>query len=121
MPRTRRKQSGTDVYHIVSRGNNQENIFPESKDKNYFFGIMKTQAEKFEVKIYAYCIMSNHVHILAKVEFKALSLFIQETNSNYAVYYNCKYQKSGHCISGKILQQLCGNGGISVKLCALYS
>ena len=42
---------------------------------------MKTQAEKFEVKIYAYCIMSNHVHILAKVEFKALSLFIQETNS----------------------------------------
>ena len=75
--------------------------FLVDKDKNYFFGIMKTQAEKFEVKIYAYCIMSNHVHILAKVEFKALSLFIQETNSNYAVYYNCKYQKSGHVFQGR--------------------
>ena len=119
MPRTRRKQSGTDVYHIVSRGNNQENIFPESKDKNYFFGIMKTQAEKFEVKIYAYCIMSNHVHILAKVEFKALSLFIQETSSNYAVYYNCKYQKSGHVFQGRFFSSCVETEGYLIS-CVRY-
>ena len=119
MPRSRRKQSGTDVYHIVSRGNNQENIFPESKDKNYFFGIMKTQAEKFEVKIYAYCIMSNHVHILAKVEFKALSLFIQETNSNYAVYYNCKYQKSGHVFQGRFFSSCVETEGYLIS-CVRY-
>ena len=39
MPRTRRKQSGTDVYHIVSRGNNQENIFPSQKIKITSLGL----------------------------------------------------------------------------------
>ena len=81
MPRSKRKQSGTDVYHVVSRGNNQNHILQNNDDKKYFRSIMRSRAEKFGVKVYAYCIMSNHVHILAKVEFKALSLFIQETNS----------------------------------------
>lgn len=101
MPRTRRKQSGTDVYHVVSRGNNQEKIFPENKDKDYFFGLLKEQTEKFQGQMYAYCIMDNHVHILIKIQLKALSLLMQETNSNYAVYYNGKYRKSGHVFQGR--------------------
>lgn len=101
MPRTRRKPSGTDVYHVVSRGNNQQDIFLLEKDKNRLYGIIKEQAEKFGVKIYAYCIMSNHVHILLKAEFKALSSFMRETNSMYAVYYNYKYKQSGHVFQGR--------------------
>ena len=101
MPRTRRKPSGTDVYHVVSRGNNQQDIFLLEKDKNRLYGIIKEQAEKFGVKIYAYCIMSNHVHILLKAEFKALSSFMRETNSMYAAYYNYKYKQSGHVFQGR--------------------
>ena len=105
MPRTRRKPSGTDVYHVVSRGNNQQDIFLLEKDKNRLYGIIKEQAEKFGVKIYAYCIMSNHVHILLKAEFKALSSFMRETNSMYAVYYNYKYKQSGHVFQGRFFSR----------------
>ena len=66
MARARRKKSGTDVYHIVSRGNNQKNILEEDNDKKYFYGLMKEKAGQFQVEIYAYCIMSNHFHLMVK-------------------------------------------------------
>ena len=100
MPRSKRKQSGTDVYHVVSRGNNQNHILQKNNDKKYFRSIMQRRAEKFGVKVYAYCIMSNHVHILLKSDFKNLSLFMQEVNSIYAIYHNYKYGKSGHVFQG---------------------
>ena len=62
---------------------------------------MQSRAEKFGVKIYAYCIMSNHVHILLKSDFKILSIFMRELNSIYATYYNCKYAQSGHVFQGR--------------------
>ena len=101
MPRSKRKQSGTDVYHVVSRGNNQNHILQKNNDKKYFRSIMQRRAEKFGVKVYAYCIMSNHVHILLKSDFKILSLFMQEVNSIYAIYHNYKYGKSGHVFQGR--------------------
>lgn len=48
-----------------------------------------------------YCIMSNHVHILLKLDFKILSIFMRELNSIYATYYNCKYAQSGHVFQGR--------------------
>ena len=101
MPRSKRKQSGTDVYHVVSRGNNQNHILQKNDDKKYFRSIMQRRAEKFGVKVYAYCIMSNHVHILLKSDFKILSLFMQEVNSIFAIYHNYKYGKSGHVFQGR--------------------
>ena len=101
MARARRKKSGTDVYHIVSRGNNQKHILEEDNDKKYFYGLMKEKAGQFQVEIYAYCIMSNHFHLMVKSDFKMLSAFMRELNSNYAVYYNCKYGESGHVFQGR--------------------
>lgn len=101
MSRGRRRISGTNVYHIVSRGNNQENIFLDEKDKIHFLGLMKNDSDKLGVKIYAYCIMTNHTHILLKSALKTTSLFMQEVNSKYACYYNCKYDKSGHAFQGR--------------------
>ena len=46
MPRSKRKQSGTDVYHVVSRGNNQNHILQKNNDKKYFRSIMQRRAEK---------------------------------------------------------------------------
>ena len=48
-----------------------------------------------------YCIMSNHVHILLKSDFKIPSIFMRELNSIYATYYNCKYAQSGHVFQGR--------------------
>ena len=101
MPRSRRKRSGTDTYHVVSRGNNKIAILPGEKEKGRYYGLMKEKAKKYEVEIYAYCIMSNHVHILLKTEFINLPQFMKELNLEYAVYYNCKFGGTGHVFEAR--------------------
>ena len=101
MPRSKRRKSGTDVYHVVSRGNDQMDILPQDGDKKYFRGLMKKEADRLGVEIYAYCVMSNHHHMLVKTDFKNLSQFMKEVNFRYAVYYNGKYDHSGHVFQGR--------------------
>lgn len=106
MVRSRRMESGTGVYHVVSRGNDQTDILLNDEDKKYFFSLMKKEIEKLSVKIYAYCIMANHYHLLLKADLKVLSLFMQELNSKYAVYYNCKYKHTGHAFQGRFFSSI---------------
>lgn len=53
MPRKRREKSGTDVYHVVSRGNNKQDILEQDSDKKYFMGLMKEKAAKYKVELYS--------------------------------------------------------------------
>lgn len=97
----RRKRSCTDVYHVVARGNNRQDIFLNNSDKKYIMALIKEKSEKYEVQIYAYCIMSNHLHILLKADFSDLSLCMKQINHTYAIYYNVKYGKCGHVFQGR--------------------
>lgn len=101
MPRTKRRESGTEVYHIIIRGNNKEKIFERDTDKIAFTQVLKKKMESYPITIYAYCIMINHVHILIKSDIKILSRFMQSLNSTYAEGYNAKYDRSGHVFQGR--------------------
>lgn len=101
MARNKRIRSSTDVYHVVSRGNNKSDILLNDSDKKYFRVLMKKEADKLGVNIYAYCIMTNHDHIMLKSDLKVISLFMKELNFKYAIYYNCKYGQSGHVFQGR--------------------
>lgn len=101
MPRKARRKSGTDVYHIVARGNNKEKILERDVDKITLIRILKKSAEFYSVTIYAYCIMINHVHIMIKAEEHILPKFMQHINSTYAEGYNMKYDRCGHVFQGR--------------------
>lgn len=101
MPYKRRIQSGTDVYHIMARGIARENIFYQNREKNYFQNIIRTYLDHYAVKIYAYCIMSNHVHMILHVEFSKLSFFMARVLADYAFYYNNKHERSGHVFQNR--------------------
>ncbi len=66
MPRKNRRESGTEVYHIIVRGNNKEKIFEKNSDKIAFMNILKKGQTYYTTEMYAYCIMINHVHIMLK-------------------------------------------------------
>ena len=77
MPLKRRQKSGTDLYHVIAKGINKERTFNQSREKTYLKKIIKKIQKKYEnVEIYAYCIMSNHIHLILKAEFPELSLFM---------------------------------------------
>jgi len=55
-------------HHITQRGNNKEKTFFSDEDKRYYLDTLQRYKDKYKLKILAYCIMSNHVHVLAVLE-----------------------------------------------------
>ncbi len=73
MPRSARIKSNSGIYHIVLRGINKQRIFEDDEDSLYFLEKLKTYKNISGYEIFAYCLMSNHVHLLMKEGKESLS------------------------------------------------
>ncbi|WP_461812019.1 transposase [Faecalimonas sp.] len=101
MPRQRRRKSSTGFYHVIAKGINRERIFNQTREKNYLKKILKNHLQEEKVEIYAYCIMSNHVHLIIKSELAALAVFMAKCLAQYAEYYNYKHNRNGHVFQNR--------------------
>lgn len=89
MPRKARKDIESRYWHIMVQGIGKEYVFPDDDRKSYYLTSLQKGQEKVDIKILAFCVMSNHAHILLFAENnKRLSEFMNRVNSNYAMYYN---------------------------------
>jgi len=98
MPRTAREKSESGIYHIMLRGINRQDLFEDDEDRQKFIEKLVLYKEKSSYKIYAYCLMSNHVHMLLHETKDPLSLVIKRISSSYVYYYNKKYGRCGHLL-----------------------
>ena len=96
MPRNPRIQSSTGYYHAMARGNSRENVFQNDNLKKLYIKIVNEMASEEEVEIAAYCIMSNHVHLLLKADMESLIRFFRRVNVKYASNYNLINDRGGH-------------------------
>ena len=64
MPRIGRIVLANYPHHIVQRGHDRNEVFIEDRDYSYYLESLKEFKEMFGVKVYAYCLMTNHVHLL---------------------------------------------------------
>lgn len=96
MPRKPRQKSETGIYHIMLRGINQQVIFEDEEDYMKFIERLKEYKAVSGYKIFAYCLMSNHIHILIKVEKEDLDLIMKRIAGSYVYWYNWKYYRKGH-------------------------
>lgn len=95
MPRKARIVSQTNVYHIMLRGINQQIIFEEEEDFQYFVMILSKYKEICEYKIYTYCLMNNHIHILLEEGTEPLAKIFKRICDKYVYWYNHKYDRIG--------------------------
>jgi len=96
MPRKPRVHSATSIYHVIIRGNNKQPIFEDSEDYLYFKHRLLFYKDKCDCKIYAYCLMSNHVHLLIKSGPDGISSFMKRLSNSYVYWFNNKYRRIGH-------------------------
>ena len=96
MPRQPREKSESGIYHIMLRGINQQVIFEDYEDYSKFIETIETYKAVSEYKVFAYCLMSNHIHILLKVEKEGLDLIMKRIAGSYVYWYNWKYYRKGH-------------------------
>lgn len=96
MPRMPRKKSDSGIYHIMLRGINQQSIFEDDEDYSKFVELLQKYKSVCRYKVFAYCLMSNHVHLLLKIEDVDLDSTMKRLAGSYAYWYNWKYYRKGH-------------------------
>ncbi len=96
MARTARVKSETGIYHIMIRGINKELLLEDEEDNQKFLAVLKECKNISHFKIYAYCLMGNHIHLLLKTETEGLEQIFKRIGARYVYYYNWKYKRSGH-------------------------
>lgn len=96
MPRKAREQSSTGIYHVMLRGINGQQIFEDDEDNETFLTLLGDCKQISRFKLYGYCLMGNHVHLLIKTTGEGLSQIFKRIGVRYVYWYNRKYQRSGH-------------------------
>ena len=96
MPRASRKKSESGIYHIMLRGINQQVIFEDDEDYEKFIETIRNYKAVSGYKVFAYCLMSNHIHLLLKVEKEDIDLIVKRIAGSYVYWYNWKYYRKGH-------------------------
>jgi putative transposase len=96
LPRKARPKSESGIYHIIMRGINRQTIFCEDEDYHRFLQTLKHYKEICGYQIYAYCLMSNHIHLLLKIEDEPLAQVMRRVCGKFVYWYNKKYERVGY-------------------------
>jgi len=96
MPRQARKKSESGIYHVMLRGINQQQIFEAAEDYCKFLEILSDCKAICEYRVYAYCLMGNHIHLLIREGTESLEQMFKRIAGRFVYWYNVKYQRVGH-------------------------
>jgi putative transposase len=98
MPRIARIAPRDHIFHILTRGNNRQDVFREEIDYKKYLEILERYKEKYQFKIYHYVLMKNHVHLVLESQEGGGSLaeIMKGINLSYAQYYKRRYDHIGH-------------------------
>ena len=96
MPRTGRNKSKTKIYHLILRGINKQTIFEDDEDRIKFIQTLKECKNRSSMEIFAYCLMSNHIHLLIKEGKEDIGITMRRLGAMYVYWYNWKYDRCGH-------------------------
>jgi putative transposase len=107
MARQPRVEIEGGLYHVITRGNNPQTIFHSADDYGKFLSLLRMQKSKLPFFLYAYCMMSNHVHLLIERQTDAIGRIMHRVLTGYSQYYNRRYQRVGHLLQGRHKSILC--------------
>ena len=71
------------IYHVMLRGNNRKNIFFSDSDRYYLYSLLEEGVIRFNYKIHAFCLMTNHIHLIVEVGEITLSKIVQNIAFRY--------------------------------------
>lgn len=102
MPRQPRFILPGQPQHVIVRGNNRITIFRRIRDYHFFLNVVREAALKFDCKIHAYVLMTNHVHFLITPDNKfGISKTMQSIGRRYVQYFNKSYSRTGTLWEGR--------------------
>ena len=95
------------LYHVIVRGNQRRKTFRTDDDYKAYLDRLDKYRAQCRVRIYAYCLMPNHVHLLVETGATPLAKFMQGVQQSYTQYFNRRYCKVGHLFQGRYKAIIC--------------
>ena len=97
MPRIARYVAPGLAHHITQRGTARQLVFRTRADRRAYLNLLREQASFLDVPILAYCLMPNHIHLIAvPPEEDSLALLLRRVHGRYAQYFNARRARCGH-------------------------
>ena len=96
MPRIARAVAVDFPHHIIQRGNNRQKVFFAIETRKKYLELVKEYADIWGASVLAYCLMTNHIHLLIKPHQEdSLAKMMQGVSQGYAKYINRRYKRTG--------------------------
>ena len=89
------------IYHVILKGVNGQELFFEDRDRYKFLELLKQTKAKYFYEIYAYVLMSNHIHLILLDKEDRISQIMHRICMIYAIYFNNKYERTGHLFQNR--------------------
>lgn len=101
MPRKKRISFPNAMYHITNRGVRKLTIFYDEEDYLKYLEFLEETRERFPFLLHAYCLMTNHVHLLIQTNKDPIWAIMKNLNTKYAKYFNKRHDLVGHLFQGR--------------------
>ena len=109
MPRVARVKTEQSIFHIMCKSISEVQLFKDSDDKEKYLSLVKKYKELYNFKIYGYCIMDNHSHLIIDANGSDISRVMHGINFSYAMYFNRKYEREGHLFKDRFKSKIVNN------------
>jgi putative transposase len=84
------------VYHVVTRGVAKTDVYLDDDDRRFFLGLLGAVTSRNDWLVHAFCLMSNHYHLVVEALREQLSAGMHRLNGVYAEQFNGRYRRTGH-------------------------
>ena len=102
-------------HHVMNRGYDGKDIFCGNENKNQFLNYLEDAAKKMKIRIFAYCIMDTHYHLVLENSTGRLSDFLKLLNGNYGMYYRKVNGGKGYVFQGRFKSTLIENDAYLIQ------
>jgi len=110
MPREARLILDDSIFHIINRGNGRQEVFHDEEDFRKFLSILAYYKDKWRFKLYHFCLMPNHFHLLGEAgEAKLISKAMHDVTASYTRNHHLKHKTVGYLWQGRFKNMIIEN------------
>ncbi|MEP7213792.1 MAG: transposase [Acidobacteriota bacterium] len=95
------------LYHVIVRGNDRQDIFHTPEHHGKFVSLVARAKERSPFFLYAWCLMTNHLHLLIERRDATVGAIMQRVLTGYSQWYNRRHRHIGHVFQGRHKSILC--------------
>src|SRR4030042_4767804 len=107
MTRQPRLEAAGALHHIMGRGTERTNIFRIDRDRDDFLNRLANQSMDGNLIVYAWCLLSNHFHLLVRTGRQSISRSMKKLLTGYVVNFNLRHKRTGHLFQNRYKSIIC--------------